>query len=113
MFKKIILQLNEWCKHNRLYINWSKTFNMFITSKRIVVLDFLEIEDAKICTVKKFKLLGVHLDEKLQFIDHAANICLSVNRRLYTIKKLFFYHIQLKFIFLKHSFYLILIIVFH
>ena len=63
---------------------------MFITSKRIVVPDFLEIEAAKICTVKKFKLLGVHLDDKLQFIDHAADICLSVNRRLYTIKKLFY-----------------------
>jgi len=48
----------------------------------IVVSNFLEIEDSKISTVKKFKLLGVHLD-KLQFIDHAANI--SVNRRLYTI----------------------------
>jgi len=51
----------------------------------IVVSDFLEIEDSKISTVKKFKLLGVHLDDKLQFIDHAANICLYVNRRLYTI----------------------------
>ena len=48
MFKKVILILNEWCKHNRLYINWSKTFNMFITNKRVVVPDFLEIEDAKI-----------------------------------------------------------------
>jgi hypothetical protein len=101
MFKKIILQLNEWCKHNRLYINWSKTFNMFITSKRIMVPDFLEIEDAKICTVKKFKLLGVHLDEKLQFIDHAANICLSVNRRLYTIKKLFYLPYSVKIHFFK------------
>jgi hypothetical protein len=78
MFKKIILQLNEWCKHNRLYINWSNTSNMFIFSKRIVVPDFLE---------------------KLQFIDHAANICLSVNRRLYTIKKLFYlpYSVKIHF----------------
>ena len=52
MFKKVILQLNEWCKYNRLYINWSKTFNMFITNRRIVVPDILEIEAAKICTVK-------------------------------------------------------------
>ena len=74
---------------------------MFITSKRIVVPDFLEIEDAKICTVKKFKLLGVHLDEKLQFIDHAANICLSVNRRLYTIKKLFYLPYSVKIHFFK------------
>ena len=81
MFKKVILMLNEWCKHNRLYINWSKTFNMFITNKRVVVPDFLEIEDAKICTTKKFKLLGIHLDDKLQFIDHLANVCLSVNKR--------------------------------
>jgi len=51
----------------------------------IVLSDFLEIEDSKISTVKKFKLLGLRLDDKLQFIDHAANICLYVNRRLYTI----------------------------
>jgi hypothetical protein len=73
---------------------------MFITSKRKVVPDFLEIEAAKICTVKKFKLLGVHLDDKLQFIDHAANICLSVNRRLYTKKKLFYLPYSVK----KHFF---------
>jgi hypothetical protein len=36
-FKLVFLQLNEWCKHNKLYINWSKTFNMFIHDKRIVV----------------------------------------------------------------------------
>jgi hypothetical protein len=101
MFKKVILILNEWCKHNRLYINWSKTFNMFITNKRVVVPDFLEIEDAKICTTKKFKLLGIHLDDKLQFIDHAANVCLSVNKRLHTIKKLFYLPYSVKIHFFK------------
>jgi hypothetical protein len=74
---------------------------MFITSKRIVVPDFLEIEAAKIWRVKKFKLLGVHLDDKLQFIDHAADICLSVNRRLYTIKKLFYLPYSVKIHFFK------------
>ena len=34
-FKKDLKNLNEWCKHNRLYINWNKTFIMFVTNKRI------------------------------------------------------------------------------
>jgi hypothetical protein len=25
-------QLNEWCKHNRLFINWPKTYLMIITN---------------------------------------------------------------------------------
>ena len=44
---------------------------------------------------------GVHLDDKLQFIDHAANVCLSINRRLYTIKKLFYLPYSVKIHFFK------------
>ncbi len=56
-FKLVLLQLNEWCKHNKLYINWSKTFNMFIHDKRIIVPDFFKINDTRINTTKAFKLL--------------------------------------------------------
>ena len=48
-----------------------------------------------------FKLLGVHLNDKLEFIDHAANVCLSINRRLYTIKKLFYLPYSVKIHFFK------------
>jgi hypothetical protein len=44
-FKRVFLQLNEWCKHNKLYINWSKTFNMFIHDKRIVQSNLFNPEE--------------------------------------------------------------------
>ena len=31
--KICLRQRSEWCKHNRLYINWSKTYLMFVTKK--------------------------------------------------------------------------------
>lgn len=33
-FKKLIEPLIDWCKFNKLDLNWSKTFFMFITNKR-------------------------------------------------------------------------------
>ena len=44
-FKLVLLQLNEWCKHNKLYINWAKTFNMFIHDKRIVQSNLFNPEE--------------------------------------------------------------------
>lgn len=35
---KCLEALDEWCKHNRLYINWDKTFIMYITNKRILLI---------------------------------------------------------------------------
>ena len=40
--------LDEWCKHNRLYINWSKTYIMFYSNKRIVWPSCFEYQHAKI-----------------------------------------------------------------
>jgi hypothetical protein len=97
----VLLQLNEWCKHNKLYINWAKTFNMFIHDKRIVVPDFFEINDTRINTTKTFKLLGVNIDDKLQFIDYAAQLSLSINRKMHTIKKLFYLPYSIKILFFK------------
>jgi hypothetical protein len=49
---------------------------MFIHDKRIVVPDFFEINDTRINTTKKFKLLVVTIEDKLQFIDYAAQLSL-------------------------------------
>ena len=59
---------------------------MFIHDKRIVVPDFFEINDTRINSkTKRFKLLGVTIDDKLQFIDYAAQLSLSINRKMHTI----------------------------
>lgn len=68
-----IRKLDEWCKYNRLYVNWDKTFVMFIKNKRIITPDHVKIDDTIIKAVNKFKLLGVTLDEKLNFGDFIAS----------------------------------------
>ena len=67
-----------------------KTAIMFISTKRQTLPTHIEFEKEKIEVVEAFKLLGVTLDNKLNFVQHAANICHAINKRLYSIKKLFY-----------------------
>ena len=100
-YKAGLKQLNEWCKHNRLYINWSKTYIMFVTKKRIKLPSFIEFDSIKVEVVDKFKLLGVLLDNKLNFNAYVAQQCLSINKKLYSIKRLFYLPFNVKLQFFK------------
>ena len=33
-FKNALVTLTEWCEYNKMDINWSKTYFMFVTNKR-------------------------------------------------------------------------------
>ena len=48
----LIRQLSDWCQHNRLAVNWSKTFLMLITNKKIEHPEFIECDNIKISLVK-------------------------------------------------------------
>ena len=93
--------LDEWCKHNKLYVNWSKTFIMFYSNKRIAWPSCFEYQHAKIDVVSTFKLLGILLDNKLTFINHVNSISSSINKKLYSIKKLFYLSFDVKLQFFK------------
>jgi hypothetical protein len=82
-----IMQLNEWCKHNRLYLNWSKTFITYITNKRVVIPKSISINNKTINVVDKFRLLGVLVDDKFKFDTCVTQQCLAINRRLFTVQK--------------------------
>ncbi len=61
-----------WSTHNRLDINWAKTFLMVVTNKRIkIALSFL-LNNIEIKYVEEFKLLGVTIDSKLNFNKHIS-----------------------------------------
>ena len=89
-FNKSIQPLSEWCTFNRLDINWSKTFCMFITNKNIKKPKELLINGKTVKVVEDFKLLGVNLDSKLTFAKHTSMICLQINKKLFSIKRLFY-----------------------
>ena len=97
-FKKLL----SWCEYNRIDINWTKTKIMFITSKRNVSLPSCIIfEDKSIEVVKKFKLLGVQIDNRLNFLSHVSDLRISINKRIYSIKRLFYLSYKVKLQFFK------------
>ena len=88
--KNCLKQLSEWCKHNRLYINWSKTYLMFKTNKRLILLKQIDYDSISIEVVDEFKLLGVLIDNKIHFKAHIDRVSILVNKKLFSIKKLFY-----------------------
>ena len=74
LFKLELESLIIWCRRNRLDINWSKTFFMFCTNKRIKLPKEIIVDGVKVQVVESFKLLGVTIDNKLNFLQHASNI---------------------------------------
>jgi hypothetical protein len=69
---------------------------MFITNKRVIIPEHLYFGDIRLIAVKKFKLLGFIIDSKLEFELHVAQTCLSINRKLDSIKRLFFLPFKVK-----------------
>ena len=60
-FNTIIIELLAWCTHNRLDINWTKTFLMVVTNKRIKIPLSFTFNNIEIKCVEEFKLLGVNI----------------------------------------------------
>jgi len=78
-----IKPLTLWCNYNKLDINWSKTFTMFITNKRVEIPQEIIILGNKISVVKSFKLLGLTIDNKLNFINYVSQLRITVNKKLF------------------------------
>ena len=86
LFIRELENLCLWCNNNRLDINCSKTFFMFCTNKRIKLPTEISIQNNKVQVVSSFKFLGVKIDDKLNFLQHAANIRKIVNKKMFSIK---------------------------
>ena len=100
-FKNTLLPLLDWCKFNRMDINWSKTFFMFIKNKKYNYPVNIDIMNYSIEVVDSFKLLGVTLDSKLNFSEFISCTKKLINARLYSIKRLFYLSFNVKIQFFK------------
>ena len=97
----VVRLLADWCQHNRLAVNWSKTFLMLITNKRIPHPVSIDCDGTQIAVVKNFKLLGVLIDDKLCFMDFVASSVSSINKKVYAINRLFYISFSVKMQFFK------------
>ena len=100
-FIKSLENLIDWCFYNRLDINWQKTQFMFVTNKRIKTPKSIFLGDQSIEVVDTFKLLGIAIDNKLNFLKHVAKLRRSINVKLFTIKRLFYLSTSVKIQFFK------------
>ena len=86
---------------------------MFIKNKRYDYPKQIIINGNEVKVVDSFKLLGVHLNSKLNFVNFISNTKKSINIKLYSIKRLFYLSNNVKLNSLKLLSYLILLIVLH
>ena len=94
-------RLIDWCNHNHLQINWSKTQAMFVSNKRFNRPKDLKIDENTIEIITNFKLLGVWIDNKLNFNYYASSLINSINKKLFAIKILFYLSFEVKLQFFK------------
>ena len=55
-FIKKLQVLLDWCYFNKLDINWSKAFFMFLTNKRVKLPKEIIVNSVKVSVVTSFKL---------------------------------------------------------
>ena len=98
-FGNSILLLEDWSKQNRLHLNIKKTKSMLTTGKRLgskhlpedLSLYIKTKNNTKLDQTPSHKLLGVRLDQDLNFDEHVDSVCNKLSKRiglLRTIKHL-------------------------
>jgi len=100
-FRRKLEPLLEWCKFNRVDINFKKTYFVVITRKHIIMPETIKFNNVDIEVVSSFKLLGVTIDNKLTFSKYISMTCGRINGVLHSIKRLFFLPLATKVQFFK------------
>ena len=75
---------------------------MFVTNKGVKLPDEISINSQiSVKVVKTFKLLGDTIDNKLDFTEHCSNLKKIINRKIFSIKRLFYLATSVKIQFYK------------
>jgi hypothetical protein len=74
---------------------------MVVTNKRITIPSEIVFGNDSIKVVDTFKLLGITIDNKLNFSKHIATVCRRANYTMYSIKRLFYLPLKTKIQFFK------------
>ena len=87
--------VNKWCIQNNMLINPTKTTCMFIgTAQRIATVTNelnINLENQFIKNVNTKKLLGIYIDNNLDWKEQVDHICKNINSRLFLLSKIKIY----------------------
>ena len=85
-------EVSDWCNTNRMVLNPSKTECMIITTRQKHQLEplslSLSLNGTAIKQVAKHRLLGVTVDNQLQWKFHIEHICKIISKNLFMLSKL-------------------------
>jgi hypothetical protein len=86
-----LLSIAKWLAHNRLLINWLKTQAILIKSHFLSIpnnnLIKITVDGVNIPFSTHVKLLGVVIDNKLNFDLHSISVCKKINNKIHLLKK--------------------------
>ena len=84
--------VNKWCIQNNMLINPTKTTCMLIgTTQRIATVTNelnINLENQFIKNVNTQKLLGIYIDNNLDWKEQVDHICKNINSRLFLLSKI-------------------------
>ena len=86
----IVNKTAEWINSNRLIINTSKSHSIIIGSKKKTINSQLElfINGVKIEQISHGKLLGIHIDNQLNWENQCVQVCKTISKKFGLLKRL-------------------------
>ena len=86
----IVNKTAEWIDSNRLIINTSKSHSIIIGSKKKTINSRLElfINCVKIEQISHCKLLGIHIDNQLNWENQCVQVCKTISKKFGLLKRL-------------------------
>ena len=78
----------NWFKTNNMIVNPNKFQSMIISSKKDLSKSVLKINGVELTMESSVKLLGIVIENKLNFEKHISNICKKASNQLNAICRL-------------------------
>ena len=85
--EKGILSMFDWFSENFLKANADKCH--LIASSKVPV--HIQISEIKVTSESRVKLLGIHIDDRLNFDYHVSQLCKKASKKLHALARIFKY----------------------
>jgi len=86
--QKEIDDLNSWSRTNLMNINTRKTKEMLLGTMKKTPPPSLQLNGQQIERVRNYKLLGLHITDRLEWHQHISAICSKAAQRLHFLRQL-------------------------
>ena len=94
-YRTNVRHLTAWCDKNYLQLNSTKTKELvFYFRKSPPQIDPINIKDAEIEIVHKYKYLGTTIDSKLSWSEECKSVISKAHTRMYFLRKLRSLHVD-------------------